>query len=524
KKQIESLEKSLDVYKEVETVIDRLFQRWEGYQPIFRESWLEHYENIINTQFLLDSLTDDSKYLADALRISEKGKAAYLSYLFNESNAREAALIPIEMRKKERSILNQIIQRERQLDNVGKGAIEKRKEVMLELFKLREERDEFIDSLELLYPKYQALKRKTNTITPKQIQTDILSDNQSLIEYFVGDQHLYIFLIQKDNYEVKRLDMDFPVKDWIDRIILRMKKESIDDYDYFDEAHLLYQKLISPIESYLTQNEELVIIPDGELNRLPFNLLLREMPLENSLDNHLDHSYLALEYVPSFCYSASLLYLMKQQEFDTKYRRRDYLGIAPDFSKALKFSPLKENMNEAKIGKQILQSGDVLLGKNATKRKVVESLPRYKIINFSTHGFSSDGITNEPILILGGENGGYDTLAYSELFTLDLNAELVILSACETQAGILQGDGEGLINLTRGFSYAGSKTVIANLWSANEAYSLRFWELFYQEIKEGVPKNRALNNSIRKMMNGIDRAPYFWAGFMLVGDIDSIEL
>ena len=178
-------------------------------------------------------------------------------------------------------------------------------------------------------------------------------------------------------------------------------------------------------------------------------------------------------------------------------------------------------------------SDAINLREKATEREVRESdLSHYRILHFATHAVAGDAAswTTQPTLVLSlaGTDEKYDGfLQMSEILTLHLNADLVVLSACETAKGKMFR-GDGVVGLTSAFLYAGSRSVVASLWAVNDQSTSLFMEAFYRNLKQGVGKAEALRRARIELMQsrvcsdalGEEAslaAPYFWAPFILVG-------
>jgi CHAT domain-containing protein len=156
---------------------------------------------------------------------------------------------------------------------------------------------------------------------------------------------------------------------------------------------------------------------------------------------------------------------------------------------------------------------------NATSANLAD----YQILHFATHGLLD---TTRPefsglVLSLYDKNGlaqdGF--LRLDQIYNLNLNSDLVVLSACQTALG-KDVRGEGLIGLTRGFIYAGARRVVASLWKVDDAATAEFMKRFYQNL---LQKKLAPALALRSAQNELKqiprfRAPYFWAGFTLQGE------
>nr|HMS43862.1 CHAT domain-containing protein [Pyrinomonadaceae bacterium] len=152
-----------------------------------------------------------------------------------------------------------------------------------------------------------------------------------------------------------------------------------------------------------------------------------------------------------------------------------------------------------------------------------ETLSNYRILHFATHGFLD---TSRPelsglVLSLYDKNGKAQDgfLRLNQIYNLNLNSDLVVLSACQTALG-KDVRGEGLIGLTRGFMYAGAKRIVASLWKVDDAATAEFMKRFYQNhLQKNLPPTAALR-AAQIEMKQIPRfsSPYFWAGFTLQGE------
>lgn len=123
------------------------------------------------------------------------------------------------------------------------------------------------------------------------------------------------------------------------------------------------------------------------------------------------------------------------------------------------------------------------------------------------------------VLSLNGEGEEDGVLQMNEIFNLDLKADMVVLSACQTGLGKVVG-GEGMIGLTRAFMYAGTPSVVVSLWNVNDRFTAEFMGSFYRHLKAGTSKVEALRQAKLEMFRSdipAYRFPYYWAPFVLVG-------
>ena len=365
--------------------------------------------------------------------------------------------------------------------------------------------------LDIKYKKYHRLKYDHSTIGVRFIQDSLLKQNQGLLEYFVGDSAIFLFTTRPDSFKVLEVKKDFSMKGYVDKMregiygtytgsMGRMRlKEATNQY--IDASCFLYETLFSPIRKFFGDSTELIIIPDGELGYVPFDALLEETPLD--LNDFPGFSYLLKIHPISYCYSATLLFEMQRKQHKESLPSKDFLGVAPEFPKnrlgtphVAQFSPLQYNVEEVQAINEFIE-GDLLLKKKATEEEFIDIAEYYRILHLSTHGVAHNKVGDYSYIAFSEiPNSKEDELLYSrELYGLRLNADMVVLSACETGIGELQR-GEGIISLARGFSYAGAKSIITTLWKVREEPTKSLLVSFYHYLKEKrMSKNLALREA-----------------------------
>jgi CHAT domain-containing protein len=139
----------------------------------------------------------------------------------------------------------------------------------------------------------------------------------------------------------------------------------------------------------------------------------------------------------------------------------------------------------------------------------------------AAHGIASGKLPDRAALVLGEDPTAHDDglLQAREIRDLRLNADLVTLSACDTGVGRLQGE-EGIENIERAFLFAGSRSVLASLWAASDLYTTTVMTQFYRNLAAGQSEGKALRATKVDLLKkfGSQAAPFYWAGFTLVGD------
>lgn len=389
------------------------------------------------------------------------------------------------------------------------------------------------------YPAYFKLKYDLKTANLTQAQ-QLLLPGQTLLEYYTGDTSIFVFVLHRDDSRVVELPRDFPLADWVHSL-----REGIVGYhtspnptpalyekmvrQYAEKAQQLYAKLLLPIAEFLS--DELIIIPGDDMNDLPFEVLLPSLPRD--LSNFSTYDFVMRHRNIHYAYSATMLQQMSSRRHQTPTAA--LLALAPFFrsdtsaiANRLTLSPLPYSKEEIeRVQKQVPGTALVLSGQNASKKQFLELAGKYKILHLATHGKANhqEGdfsylafATNDP----DPEKG---LLSVGELYNCKLSAELVVLSACETGIGEEQR-GEGVVSLARAFAFAGAKSIVSSLWSVNDQSTMLVMDDFYAQLKSGKRKNLALNAAKQHYLEqypGKTSHPFFWAGFVAVGDMSALK-
>ena len=498
------------------------------------------FEAAINSNYFLYQETDSLQYIERAFGYAERSKALLLKEAMQMADANVELGIPKELLDEERRLKKAIIDKENQRYELQQAQEEERAphHINSEIFTLKQAYRNLMDSIQQQYPKAHRLRYASGPMTPAQVQKELLAPGQALVQYFLGEEHLFLFVIGPEKVVLAKRPVEKGLPDAI-----RGFRESIYSWSQSQEDSLaqqyagygyqLYQSLVQPIAPFLP--EHLIIIPDGLLEYVPFEALLQEPASPESLTFDA-YPYLIRKYRISYAHSARLLQEMRTSDYEAP--RQWILAFAPSFkdppnqenslvSRRRNLGRLTSNVKEVQSIKTLLRTR-IYKGTDATRERFLADAPHYGIIHLATHAKAND------------EEGEYSYLAFAEipdtiqnellyakdLYSMRLQADMVVLSACESGIGELRR-GEGVISLARGFSYAGAKSLVTTLWRVSDRESAALMQLFYQHLKEGKAKDEALRAAKMQFISrpGAAQAhPFFWAAFILSGDITPIEV
>jgi CHAT domain-containing protein len=332
--------------------------------------------------------------------------------------------------------------------------------------------------------------------SPTEIQSNISAD-ETLVEYYYHGEDLYVFVLNRNTLKAVKLDGKDILKDIEQfRKLLQDPKST----QYSELSQRLYQRLIKPIEN-LIATPKLIIVPHGILHYLPFNTL-------NSGSNYLIDKY-SVSYLPS----ASIMKFLKQKKTQKTYGALIFGN--PDLGDPQ--YDLKYAGEEAVAISKELPNVKVLLRQEATETNFKKYANQFNYIHFATHGiFESDQPLNSGLFLSKDtENDG--VLSVNELYSLNLSADLVTLSACETALGKIN-PGDDVVGLQRGFLYAGANSIVASLWKVDDMATSQLMTGFYSNLKK-TNKGDALREAQLTVKKQYAH-PYFWAAFQLTGMSD----
>jgi CHAT domain-containing protein len=367
----------------------------------------------------------------------------------------------------------------------------------------------------------------------KEIQSSLRSD-EVVLEYVLSEPKSYCVWISRKNAGLDVLSAGRERIEALTRKYLDTIRTKGDDAAL---AKQLYAVLLEPL-SEQARSERLVVVPDGILNLLPFDVL------RDSQDGLLVETH-TISYAPASTVLTALRNPKNAQDpprmflgvGDVPYRDQGGVSNKIDKPTAVKqrllrgFSDalgtplhdLPQTREEIiEVSKIVGKEEVLLLGSNATETAFKsEPLSDFKIVHIAAHGFSDTQFPERSGLVLGVDPNSHDDglLQVREIIRLRFNADLVTLSACNTGVGKLQGE-EGITNLVEAFLVSGAKAVVASLWSADDIYTSALMERFYTHIAEGQDKAAALRHAKIDLLAKYGRqvSPYYWGAFILVGD------
>ncbi|MEM7370921.1 MAG: CHAT domain-containing tetratricopeptide repeat protein [Bacteroidota bacterium] len=555
------LDSALYFYELADRVLDTLQIRFRGdlTKKAMNEQAFRTLIHAVETCDLLFQHTGEHHFLEQAFYFAERSKSIRLFEAIRESEARQLLDVPDSLLRKERKLLNEIQYHEQQLqifqdqiqDNVRKG-ISYRLSLKCEekgrtILAYKQAYRDLLDHFEQEYPTYFQQKYNFEMTSLSDVQRHLAQSGNALLEYMIGDSLLYLFVISADTAvlikQALETDLISDVQQFNNSLFSYWLSDQRSDSIYTENsstyaslAHQLYRQVLASAYPILRGAHALYIIPDGYLSYLPFELLLTE-PV-NKPEQFANHPYLIKQFPIGYGFSATTLFRTPISSAKTS----GFLAIRPEFGKnqeefssiesrrrdgfgPLRYSKLETEYLEKAFGATVLEDS------MATKKQVLHALntQAYAMIHFATHAKSHDIYPKKAKIALTAILDSIeinDFLSFQEIFNLRLEAEMVVLSACETGLGEYR-HGEGVMSLARAFAYAGAKSVLTTLWSVDDKSTAQLMQDFYSQLEQGASKAKALQQAKLSFLQQHDHRfahPFFWAGPVVIGDNSPITL
>ena len=518
---------AFNTYKLASNLIEKCRQNilTSGSKQQLEGTALPIYEGGIQTALELYQLSQNTDYLKYVYTFAERNKSILLLESVKEKLARNYGDLPNDLKEKEYTLRTDIAFYE-QLLNTKKKQSPMAKTWRNYLFELKKDYLRLTKLLERKHPKYYKLKYATTPVTLKKLQAN-LDARTLVIEYFVGEQHIFAILISNKKISAFNIGQPNALKPKIQQFskVLKGKYSSKRLYEEYtslglDLYHNLLQKGLQAMPSLFNR---LVIIPDDILADFPFEALLRQEKLNPTQSFHPDHmDYLFEDFSISYSYSSTLF--MDNLNTKRKKYEQPFLGLAPvfrsDSSNTLRNSEhqIHSNLKCASFEVDEIHTliGGTLLKNQDAKLDYFKNLKQnYQIIHFATHAYADMEQPNLSKIYFSDQ-----ALLNRDIPMLDLPAELAVLSACNTGAGKWI-KGEGVMSLSRAFMYAGCPSTLMSLWAVDDCEASKLMLLFYKKLKKGVAKDQALQEAKIEYLRTVDKAfqhTFYWSTFVLTGN------
>ncbi|MGK7395355.1 MAG: CHAT domain-containing protein [Candidatus Cyclobacteriaceae bacterium M3_2C_046] len=515
---------------------------------------LKSLENSLQHYLRADSLLEFTRYsywgedtqlfLADSSQTlyEQTLKSVYAWQLAEPEQSRVELMLNLMEKNKARLLMEEAVWPDQAQDSLKQKAYQLKfrlNQLKFKLQQLQNQQDPCQKELSSLYSQvydcYQQLEKlekrqlspfkafKVQPLTINQLQTYCQDHQTQLLEYYWGNQDLYILQVNPQDYQVDQIGLSQKLTNNIDLLKQQLQNQgqsNRQDYQqYILAARTIFDQLVQP---YLDpQWPQLVVIAEGPLNQLPFEALLTQS-VSNSTIDYKTLPYLVRDYSLQYAYSSR--YLLQWSRHSTTLQSLIGFGYSgsSDSPKQAGLSDLKGSSRELSAIRREFGRGRYYQGQDANEGVFKQEAGHYDIIHLAVHAqadpehnLSSHLIFRQDTTDLA-EDG---RLYYYELYNLPLRSGLVVLSACETGQGKYQ-QGEGVYSMARAFALQGTPAQLMTLWSIDDQATVQLMQGFYKNFGKGNTIHQSLRQAQLDYLARADEYqahPAHWAAFVAMG-------
>ncbi|MFB9843624.1 CHAT domain-containing protein [Mucilaginibacter ginsenosidivorans] len=517
-KKIRDLDASLNTYLAFYKLADHIerFYDTDDARELINDKKYESHQLPIEICLQLLKLTNEKKYLYHAFFLDEENKANLLMLNLQGSRYRSAGRIPKQLLEQETLLKENITHESLKARNITDSTTLLSAQKQINDYSIRlikvQEKIGAADHLNKMRP-------ESGELSINELQK-IIPPHNAVLSYHLSNTGLLCFVITADKFDFFATKTGPSFTPLIRNIYLNAQARSSNTNRKINDAgNALYKLLIAPAKAALADVENITVIPDDELNYLPFELLADD-----------EGNSLISRYAVTYNYSCALL----QNNRGQLKKNASELSMAPFTEKIAPGSsaPAGE-WAQLPYSKQETEQlkGTSFIGQSATKQQFLRSAPNFNIIHLATHAYANDNDPNRSFIAFYPSKPD-SVLQYKlyipEIYNLRLDkTRLIVLSACESGTGELMR-GEGLISLSRAFSYSGCYNIVTSMWKADDASTAYISSKMHRYLQKGYTIASALRQAKLDYLNdgsipNAKKTPGYWAQLRLVGGFEETK-
>jgi CHAT domain-containing protein len=515
-------------------------------RALFSETRRGYYEAQVDLLFQLhdESQSVERDYQFRALTVNERSRARMTMDLIAEASVNIRRGIAPELRARERELRDELAARVYQLESPG-GASQR---VLGEMVEYEHELTLLENKIRADNPLYLGFSTP-DTLTAAQFQP-LLDPETVLLQYSLGEQRSFVWVVTPDSIRGVELAGRKSIELAAKRLLKALRTYPTNSTELGAARDTLSGYVLAPVREHLL-GRRIIVVADGGLHYVPFSVLplntnepekllvmthevvgLPSMSVLNALRNARESRLPASKTVAVFAdpiFSPSDPRL--ERTTDTPSSARAGFGdrlFDSRYQQEMGLNRLQNTEYEAQAIEALVPEDQRMIARGfaANREQVVEgALNQYRVLHFATHGEVNTGFPGLSKLFLSNFNdqGRYEsgTLLLEDIYNLELNADLVVLSACDTALG-QEIRGEGLVGFTQGFLYAGASSLLVSLWKVPDRATAELMKRFYSYVLDSEG-NLKPAEALQKAQSSMAaerrwRDPYLWAAFVLQGD------
>jgi CHAT domain-containing protein/tetratricopeptide (TPR) repeat protein len=503
------------------------------------------FEDKVAPYLAIMELLLDQKETGEALSYAERAKARVLLDVLQTGRINIAKAMTPEEQAQERALNHQLIALNKQVyqENQRQSAdAQTLGQLNARLEKVRLEYEALQTRLYTNHPQLVTQRGEAQPLRLEEAGALINDAKTALLEFVSTEQRTYLFVLTKNETGgstiLKTYRLEIKGSELQDEVERYRQQLANRDLSFRETARRLYELLLKPAREQLQGKSELVIVPDASLWDLPFQAL-------QPSDNHYLLEDFAISYAPSLTVLREMVRLRQKRSNNAPVRTTLLAfgnpatgnepvahGKSTQRGGGGQIVPLPEAEKEVNALRQLYGAGrsTVYTGADAREERFKRESGNYRILHLATHSVLDDTTPLYSYILLSQDAKGESEdglLEAREIMNLDLKADLVVLSACETARGRV-GAGEGMIGLTWSLFVAGSPALVVSQWKVESASTTELMLEFHRLLKAemdgpasgGSAAAMALRRASLKLMHSDQyRHPFYWAGFVVVGEV-----
>lgn len=495
-------------FENIHALIEQLIQgkstyNYQNSKLFYSQSIAPHIENALEIATEKHQLSPNNTTINTIFQLMELNKSSVLLDGILDTEIKAKKDVPQSILDDEKNLNQRISSLNHEIykaENDSTFSVTQLNEILNERTQLNKELKKIAQFLQQKHPMYYEAKNMLLSEDLAHYQKNALLPGQAFLEYYISEEKIYRLLITPSKIEWEVLDDATNIDQTTDKLLHLL----IERKELSETANDLAKQILPQIPDEIN---ELIVISDKKLTQIPFEML------------EIDGKLLLEKMNVSYAGSVQLYLVQKKLAMDKK-NSKYWTGFAP----AYKTNQLPNNQTEVQHISE-LTNGNTIIGAAATKNKFLEEAPKAAVLHLATHSeFDPINPMLSKMYFYDGEDSG--ELTASEVYNLDLNAKLVVLSACNTGLGKIES-GDGVMSISRAFTYAGVSSTIMSLWKVSDKETSDLMVYFYKNLNQSQSKNEALRNAKLEYLQNTQETelkhPYYWAGFVISGDVTPIH-
>jgi CHAT domain-containing protein/Tfp pilus assembly protein PilF len=460
----------------------------------------------------------------EAFGYAERAKARLLLDVLHSGQVNITKAMTASDQERERSLTRSLVTlgaAVRQEASLAKPDATRLADLRLQLENARLDYESFRTSLHAAYPELKAVRGEVSPVSVEEA-IGLLPDQRSvLLEYLVTAETTYLFVLTEGAGPLRVHPLQIRKQDLTERVSAFRQRLERRDLNLQASAAELHDLLLEPARAQIEGRSQLIIVPDDVLWDLPFQAL-RGARGRYLLQDH------AISYAPSLTALREMVGRRRPAQGRGTVLALGNPALHSETAERIHsvhrdavLAPLPHAEREVKELAQLYgkERSHVYVGAAADEARAKAESGGSRVLHFATHGILNEASPMYSQLVLSPSGDKEDGLLEAwEILNLDLNADLAVLSACETGRGRV-GAGEGVIGLSWALFVAGCPTTVVSQWKVDSASTTELMLAFHRNLRKGQAKAAALQSAALKVLaDSRYRHPFYWAGFVVVGD------